>query len=152
ESKDISEPTSSLICKTLFDVNQQPIDYHATNSWLSRLKDLSATEINEVFTINTLAPFILNSKLKILMTDRHPNPDSVKFIINVSAMEGSFSRSNKTDRHPHTNAAKAALNMMTRTSAQDYQQSNIYMVSVDTGTLMKINLHCSSYNFFSRYT
>ncbi|CAF4161032.1 unnamed protein product, partial [Rotaria magnacalcarata] len=67
------------------------------------------------------------------MTDRHPNPDSVKFIINVSAMEGSFSRSNKTDRHPHTNAAKAALNMMTRTSAQDYQQSNIYMVSVDTG-------------------
>ncbi|CAF3034333.1 unnamed protein product [Rotaria socialis] len=133
QSKDISQPTSSLICKTSFDVNQQPIDYHSTNSWLSRLKDLSTTEINEVFTINTLAPFILNSKLKILMTDKHPNPDSVKFIINVSAMEGSFSRCNKTNRHPHTNAAKAALNMMTRTSAQDYQQSNIYMVSVDTG-------------------
>ena len=45
----------------------------------------------------------------------------------------SFSRLNKTDRHPHTNAAKAALNMMTRTSAADYKQSNIYMVSVDTG-------------------
>jgi len=67
------------------------------------------------------------------MTDKHPNPDSIKFIINVSAMEGSFSRVNKTDRHPHTNAAKAALNMMTRTSAIDYKQSNIYMVSVDTG-------------------
>ena len=32
-----------------------------------------------------------------------------------------------------TNMAKAALNMMTRTSAQDYVKSNIYMTSVDTG-------------------
>lgn len=29
--------------------------------------------------------------------------------------------------------AKAALNMMTRTSAQDYVKSNIYMTAVDTG-------------------
>jgi NAD(P)-dependent dehydrogenase (short-subunit alcohol dehydrogenase family) len=98
-----------------------------------RLGDLSTTEMNEVFTINTLAPFILNSKLKVLMAHKHPDPDSKKFIINVSAMEGSFSRINKTDRHPHTNAAKAALNMMTRTSASDYKKSNIYMISVDTG-------------------
>jgi NAD(P)-dependent dehydrogenase (short-subunit alcohol dehydrogenase family) len=124
---------SSTISNTSFDVNQQPIDLRSTNSWLLRLGDLSATEINEVLTINTLAPFILNSKLKVLMADKHPNPDSIKFIINVSAMEGSFSRSNKTDRHPHTNAAKAALNMMTRTSAIDYKRSNIYMISVDTG-------------------
>jgi NAD(P)-dependent dehydrogenase (short-subunit alcohol dehydrogenase family) len=48
-------------------------------------------------------------------------------------MEGSFSRKNKTDRHPHTNAAKAALNMMTRTSSNDYKKSNIYMISIDTG-------------------
>lgn len=115
------------------DVNNQPIDFRSTNSWTLRLADLSSNEINEVLTINTLAPFILNSKLKVLMADRHPNPSSIKFIINVSAMEGSFSRANKTDRHPHTNAAKAALNMMTRTSANDYQRSNIYMVSVDTG-------------------
>jgi len=128
-----TEQTSSIISNTSFDVNQQPIDLRSTNSWLLRLGDLSPNEINEVLTINTLAPFILNSKLKILMADKHPNPDSIKFIINVSAMEGSFSRSNKTDRHPHTNAAKAALNMMTRTSAIDYKQSNIYMISVDTG-------------------
>ncbi|MBG7604671.1 MAG: oxidoreductase, partial [Actinobacteria bacterium] len=36
-------------------------------------------------------------------------------------------------RHPHTNMAKAALNMMTRTSATDYQASGIHMNSVDTG-------------------
>jgi NAD(P)-dependent dehydrogenase (short-subunit alcohol dehydrogenase family) len=130
---DTSEQTSTVISNTSFDVNQQPIDLRSTNSWLLRLADLSASEINEVLTINTLVPFILNSKLKILMADKHPNPDSIKFIINVSAMEGSFSRFNKTDRHPHTNAAKAALNMMTRTSAIDYKRSNIYMVSVDTG-------------------
>jgi NAD(P)-dependent dehydrogenase (short-subunit alcohol dehydrogenase family) len=130
---DTIEQSTSVISKTSFDVNHQPIDLRSTNSWLLRLDELSTTEINEVLTINTLVPFILNSKLKVLMADKHPNPDSIKFIINVSAMEGSFSRVNKTDRHPHTNAAKAALNMMTRTSAIDYKQSNIYMVSVDTG-------------------
>ena len=123
---------ASLV-STSFDVHQQPIDFRTTNSWMLRLADVSAAEISEVLTINTLAPFILNSQLKALMADRHPDPDSKKFIINVSAMEGSFARKNKTDRHPHTNAAKAALNMMTRTSAKDYVRSNIYMVSVDTG-------------------
>ncbi|CAF1145818.1 unnamed protein product [Rotaria sordida] len=132
DSNEISK-APSIINNTLFDINQQPIDFRSTNSWMLRLDDLSTTEINEVLTINTLAPFILNSKLKVLMADKHPDPESKKFIINVSAMEGSFSRKNKTDRHPHTNAAKAALNMMTRTSASDYKNSNIYMVSVDTG-------------------
>ncbi|CAF3026335.1 unnamed protein product [Rotaria sp. Silwood2] len=132
DSNEISK-IPSIDNKTLFDVNQQPIDFRSTNSWMLRLADLSTTEINEVLTINTLAPFILNSKLKVLMADKHPDPESKKFIINVSAMEGSFTRKSKTDRHPHTNAAKAALNMMTRTSASDYKNSNIYMVSVDTG-------------------
>lgn len=47
-------------------------------------------------------------------------------------MEGKFYRY-KSDAHPHTNMAKAALNMMTRTSAQDYVKSGIYMTAVDTG-------------------
>ena len=54
-------------------------------------------------------------------------------IVNVSAMEGSFSRGTKTDKHPHTNMAKAALNMLTLTSAPDYAKSNIFMNAVDTG-------------------
>ena len=44
-------------------------------------------------------------------------------------MEGKFYRY-KTANHPHTNMAKAALNMMTRTSAQDYRSSNIFMTYV----------------------
>jgi NAD(P)-dependent dehydrogenase (short-subunit alcohol dehydrogenase family) len=55
-----------------------------------------------------------------------------KYIINVSAMEGKFYRY-KTANHPHTNMAKAALNMMTRTSAEDYSKDRIYMNAVDTG-------------------
>jgi NAD(P)-dependent dehydrogenase (short-subunit alcohol dehydrogenase family) len=59
-------------------------------------------------------------------------PESVcRFIINVSAMEGKFNRS-KTPNHPQTNMAKAALNMMTRTSAQDYAEDLILMNCVDT--------------------
>ena len=48
-------------------------------------------------------------------------------------MEGVFYRSGKQANHPHTNMAKAALNMITRTSAQDFVRDNIYMNSVDTG-------------------
>jgi NAD(P)-dependent dehydrogenase (short-subunit alcohol dehydrogenase family) len=44
-------------------------------------------------------------------------------------MEGKFYRF-KTANHPHTNMAKAALNMMTRTSAEDYRKSRIYMTAV----------------------
>ena len=48
-------------------------------------------------------------------------------------MEGNFSSPDKKICHPHTNMAKAALNMMTRTSAEDYAQNLIYMNSVDVG-------------------
>ena len=80
-----------------------------------------------------MAPFIMNSRLKKLMQKRMP--DVNKFIV-VSAMEGKFYRY-KTPNHP-TNMAKAAINMMTRTSSEDYSKSNIFMNSIDTdGSMMK---------------
>ena len=81
---------------------------------------------------------MLNSQLKEMMVR---SPFERKFIINVSAMEGQFNRSSKTPFHPHTNMAKAALNMMTRTSAQDYALSGIFMNSVDTGWITQENPH-----------
>ena len=49
------------------------------------------------------------------------------------ATTGKFYRY-KQPTHPHTNMAKAALNMMTRTSADDLaRNSGIFMNSVDTG-------------------
>ena len=60
-------------------------------------------------------------------------PARRKYVVNVSAMEGQFSRRYKGAGHPHTNMAKAALNMMTRTSAADYHGDGIHMNAVDTG-------------------
>jgi NAD(P)-dependent dehydrogenase (short-subunit alcohol dehydrogenase family) len=112
------------------DADQQQVDLRDINSWRLPLADVTAVELLEVQLVNAVAPFILNARLKTIML-RHPDKD--RHIVNVSAVEGQFSRRLKTDKHPHTNMAKAALNMMTRTSAADYVREGIHMNSVDTG-------------------
>ena len=92
--------------------------------------EVSSVELLETQLVNAVAPFVLNGHLKPLMMR---TPDRDKHIVNVSAVEGQFYRKFKTTRHPHTNMAKAALNMMTRTSATDYEAAGIHMNSVDTG-------------------
>ena len=114
----------------LLDQDLQQIDLRGRNSWRLLLDEISTVELLEVQLVNAIAPFILNARLKALMT-RTTERD--KHIVNVSAMEGQFYRRFKTTRHPHTNMAKAALNMMTRTSATDYYSAGIHMNSVDTG-------------------
>jgi NAD(P)-dependent dehydrogenase (short-subunit alcohol dehydrogenase family) len=112
------------------DADLQQVDLREMNSWRMRLAEVVTGEMLEVHLVNAVAPFILCGKLKpLMMKDRK----SAGHIVNVSAMEGSFSRGTKTDNHPHTNMAKAALNMMTLTSAPDYARDNIYMNAVDTG-------------------
>ena len=62
------------------------------------------------------------------------SPSRRTYVVNVSAMEGVFSRRYKGPGHPHTNMAKAALNMLTRTSAGEmFEADGILMTSVDTG-------------------
>lgn len=113
-----------------YDADLQQVDLRSHNSWRMKLADVPTAEMLELQLVNAVAPFILCSKLKPLML-RHPSRD--KHIVNVSAMEGKFTRYTKTDRHPHTNMAKAALNMMTHTSAPDYVKDGIHMNAVDTG-------------------
>jgi NAD(P)-dependent dehydrogenase (short-subunit alcohol dehydrogenase family) len=112
------------------DADLQQVDHRHANSWRMKLADVPTAEMLEVHLVNAVAPFILCSKLKPLMLRRRTGE---KHIVNVSAMEGKFSRHTKTDRHPHTNMAKAALNMMTLTSARDYAKDGIFMNAVDTG-------------------
>ncbi|MFO0668982.1 MAG: SDR family NAD(P)-dependent oxidoreductase [Polyangiaceae bacterium] len=112
------------------DADLQQVDLRLQNSWRLKLAEVPSPEMLEVQLVNAVAPFILCSKLKPLMTRDRTNE---KHIVNVSAMEGQFSRGTKTDKHPHTNMAKAALNMMTLTSAPDYAASGIFMNAVDTG-------------------
>jgi NAD(P)-dependent dehydrogenase (short-subunit alcohol dehydrogenase family) len=112
------------------DKDLQQVDLRYRNSWRLMLAEVSSVELLETQLVNAVAPFVLNARLKPLML-RTPERD--KHIVNVSAVEGQFYRKFKTTRHPHTNMAKAALNMMTRTSAAEYQADGIHMNSVDTG-------------------
>jgi len=112
------------------DQDLQQVDLRERNSWRLMMAEVPTVELLEVQLVNAVAPFLLNARLKPLML-RAPGHD--KHIVNVSAVEGQFYRKFKTTRHPHTNMAKAALNMMTRTSAADYQVDGIHMNAVDTG-------------------
>ena len=121
-----------------FDKDFQQVDLRPDNSWITKLEGVSTLELLEVQLVNSIAPFLLNSRLKKLLEQ---SAFERKFIVNVSAVEGQFERNYKSPFHPHTNMAKAALNMMTRTSAEDYAQSGIYMTSVDTGWITDENPH-----------
>jgi NAD(P)-dependent dehydrogenase (short-subunit alcohol dehydrogenase family) len=105
-------------------------DVSSVNSWTQRVDEVDPLELLEVQLCNVTAPFILISRLRAAMA---ASPARRKYIVNVSAMEGVFSRGYKGPGHPHTNMAKAALNMLTRTSAAEMLADGILMTAVDTG-------------------
>ncbi len=112
------------------DEEGRQLDLRAKNSWVLGLEHVDAGELVEAQLVNAIAPALLCSRLRPLLdqstaADRH--------VVNVSAVEGQFAYANKTARHPHTNMAKAALNMLTRTCADDWATARIYVNSVDTG-------------------
>lgn len=115
-----------------FEINRfgQPIDYRDKTSWNSTLEEISTYELLEVNLINQISPFLM---IKELTNHFKKSTFSKQFIINVTSSEGQFSYTNKTIFHPHTNMTKAALNMMTRTAAKDYEKNNILMYAVDVG-------------------
>jgi NAD(P)-dependent dehydrogenase (short-subunit alcohol dehydrogenase family) len=121
---------SDLYPDGALDVDLQQVDLRLQNTWRLAMEAVPTPEMLEVQLVNAVAPFILCARLKALMM-RHPGRD--KHIVNVTAMEGIFSRGTKTDKHPHTNMAKAALNMMTLTAARGYVDDGIHMNAVDTG-------------------
>lgn len=102
----------------------------AENSWTARLGDIDPAEMLEVQLVNAVAPFLLADRLLPLLT---ASPHPRRYLLNVSAVEGRFTVHRKTSDHPHTNMAKAALNMLTRTSADDLATRGIHACSVDTG-------------------
>ena len=129
-SFDNSLPTKEVFPEGELDADLQQVDLRKTNSWRLKLGEVETLEMIEVQLVNSVAPFVLCSRLSKIM---RKNNTGQKHIINVSAMEGKFHRFFKEDRHPHTNMAKAALNMMTHTSAFDLAKDGIYMNAVDTG-------------------
>ncbi len=109
-------------------------DVATTNSWTQTVDQVDPLELLEVQLCNSVAPFLLVSRLRpVLAAAARRAASGRAHVVNVSAMEGQFSRRYKGAGHPHTNMAKAALNMMTRTAAADYHADGIHMNSVDTG-------------------
>ena len=105
-------------------------DLHPHNSWSQVVDEVDPVELLEVQLCNQTAPFILVSRLRPALAASQARR---AYVVNVSAMEGQFSRGYKGPGHPHTNMAKAALNMLTRTSAAELLSDGILMTSVDTG-------------------
>ena len=119
-----------LVAGTSIDAGGLVPDTHSTNSWVATVGEVDALELLEVQLCNQTAPFILVSRLRPAMEAASARR---KYIVNVSAMEGVFSRGYKGPGHPHTNMSKAALNMLTRTSAGELAEHGVLMTAVDTG-------------------
>jgi NAD(P)-dependent dehydrogenase (short-subunit alcohol dehydrogenase family) len=116
---------------TAIDAGGLVPDMTRTNSWVQNVQDVDPLEMLEVQLCNTTTPFLLISRLRASLA---ASTAARTYVVNVSAMEGQFSRRYKGPGHPHTNMAKAALNMLTRTSAGEmFETDGILMTAVDTG-------------------
>ena len=116
---------------TAIDAGGLVPDLHETNSWIQAVQEVDPIELLEVQLCNQTAPFILVGRLRAAMA---ASDAKRTYVVNVSAMEGQFGRGYKGAGHPHTNMSKAALNMLTRTSAQEmFEADRILMTAVDTG-------------------
>ncbi|NGO74804.1 SDR family NAD(P)-dependent oxidoreductase [Streptomyces sp. YC504] len=109
-------------------------DLAPANSWSAKLGELDPAEVLETQLVNALAPALLCDRLLPLLLAA-PRPRRY----NVTAVEGRFAVRNKMAGHPHTNMAKAALNMLTRTSADELAGQGVHMCAVDTGWITDEN-------------
>jgi NAD(P)-dependent dehydrogenase (short-subunit alcohol dehydrogenase family) len=95
-------------------------DLTHVNSWTQRVDEVDALELLEVQLCNTTAPFILISRLRpALAASRAAHLRRQRL-----GDGGPVRRGYKGPGHPHTNMAKAALNMLTRTSAQEMLETD----------------------------
>ena len=129
-----SASLDAYLAGTAVDAGGLLPDLATSNSWTDTVDQVDPLELLEVQLCNSVAPFILVSRLRPAMRAAVEAGARRAYVVNVSAMEGQFGRRYKGAGHPHTNMAKAALNMLTRTSAQEmFQTDQILMTAVDTG-------------------
>lgn len=129
-----SASLEAYLAGTAVDAGGLLPDLATSNSWTDTVDQVDPLELLEVQLCNSVAPFILVSRLRPAMRAAVEAGARRAYVVNVSAMEGQFGRRYKGAGHPHTNMAKAALNMLTRTSAQEmFDTDQILMTAVDTG-------------------
>jgi NAD(P)-dependent dehydrogenase (short-subunit alcohol dehydrogenase family) len=126
-----SASPARIAAGTAIDAGGLLPDTAPVNSWTQHVQEIDPLELLEVQLCNQTAPFLLLSRLRPALA---ASTARRKYVVNVSAMEGQFTRAYKGPGHPHTNMAKAALNMLTRTSAGELLETDgILMTAVDTG-------------------
>jgi hypothetical protein len=64
----------------VLDVNQQQLDLRSVNSWLLKIDQVEVPELVEVFAINALAPFVLNSKFLPFLSSSQSVPVDRKLL------------------------------------------------------------------------
>ncbi len=82
--EDKNADSDALFPAEVYDVDQQQVDKRAVNSWRLELADVSSTEVIETHLCNSVAPFVINGRLKNLMAKGNHRLD--RHIVNVSAM------------------------------------------------------------------
>ncbi|RSM62205.1 short-chain dehydrogenase [Kibdelosporangium aridum] len=132
----LPDPGLAAVLSGVVDASGLMVDPSPDNSWTARVGDVDPAEMLEVQLINAVAPYLLMDGLMPLL---RASAFSRRYVVNVSAAEGWFAAKYKSGAHPHTNMAKAALNMLTRTSAEDLASQGIYVTSVDTGWITDEN-------------
>lgn len=126
-----SASPARIAAGTAIDAGGLLPDTAPVNSWTQHVQEIDPLELLEVALCNQTAPFLLVSRLRPALA---ASTARRTYVVNVSAMEGQFTRAYKGPGHPHTNMAKAALNMLTRTSAGEMLETDgILMTAVDTG-------------------
>jgi NAD(P)-dependent dehydrogenase (short-subunit alcohol dehydrogenase family) len=149
EDKLTDTQSSALFPRGAVDIHGDQLDLRANTSWSMGLTEVSPVEMLEVQLINNTVPFMLVQQLmgnKGLTTHKGSrgitttDTREMRFVVNVSSPEGQFATrsTTKSGDHPHTNMAKAGLNMLTRTISSDFALEGIYVTSVDTGWVSRM--------------
>lgn len=122
------------------DLHGEPLDLRTRTSWTAPLDDVPLLELMEVLVVNSVAPFLLTSRLlPNLRAAAARGTLGGAFVVNVTSPEGIFdANKSKGSEHPHTNMAKAALNMLTRTIAGELAPQGVFVSAADTGWISQM--------------
>ncbi|EGG21417.1 short-chain dehydrogenase [Cavenderia fasciculata] len=138
---DKEERNDKLFPPGCTDLHGEPLDNREQTTWRETINETSPIEMMEVQLVNVTVPFMLISQLSPMMSNyikTDCDDNDWKFIVNVSAQEGSFNKGYNQGHHTHTNMAKSSLNMMTYSIAESYLKKGIYVCGVDTGWCTKM--------------
>lgn len=109
------------------DVNAQQVDLRKHNSWVMLMDEVSTPELAEVFAINSIAPYVLNARLKALMQRNRVIPEGL--VVPTTASKGvavgdSFAAGAVAELESLSAAASVSATTGKRTRSAIHKQGN----------------------------